>query len=53
MDYMQTERIKKLANTHLDDFSPLHETAKKSVTSLSISKGESFQYCKILTVNSK
>ena len=22
MDYMQTERIKKLANTHLDDFFP-------------------------------
>ena len=46
MDYMQTERIKKLANIHLDDFSPLHETAKKSVTSLSISKGESFRILK-------
>ena len=34
-------------------FFPLHETAKKSVTSLSISKGESFQYFKIVTVNSK
>ena len=46
MDYMQTERIKNLANIHLDDFSPLHETAKKSLTSLSISKGESFRILK-------
>ena len=46
MDYMQTERIKNLSNIHLDDFSPLHETAKKSLTSLSISKGESFRILK-------
>lgn len=53
MDYMQTERIKKLANIHLDDFFPPPWNCKEICYFFEYFQRRIIPYFKILTVNSK